>query len=145
MEAKSRERLHIAGAVGLYVPGKDGKEKKQRGIIIAEDANWLTMAHELGHALGLKDIQVCGIAKTMPKPGTKEEWCPKDWSNGYYAKRKGYHPVLTERLLMNNDGANRLDRLDIPSGQVFGADPSSRTGMINVGLNSLKRDNPDLH
>ena len=76
------------------------------------------------------------------------EWCPKDWSNGYYTKADGYHSKLISRLLMVNNGFEykRLERCDIPCGQVFGnADKIMNVGMKKVGLDSLKRENPDLH
>lgn len=113
-----------------------------------------TLAHETGHACGLRDIYpfvrnntnviICDIFNAgVVQAGYMN---PKDWGAGYY-QRDLLHTNLITRLLMYGYGSADDIRGHIPHGSVYGAyyprgSNLPVTGMSEVGLNSITNRQP---
>lgn len=88
----------------------------ESGIAVSENYNKTTLAHEIGHACGLKDIYIRNDETTLSVTGMPcKAWVPLDW--GWYP---GFvtQEVLVKRLLMY--GINTLDKGDMSRGDVHG-------------------------
>ena len=148
-------------ARGLSIP--------RDGIIIPEmkshlnDINYLTLAHELGHACGLHDIYHSKTRKTPPYTtysinndiNVNSLWIKNDCtyeeipSNatmsvaGYY-KNDLKHIKLLERLMMFGYGANAsgtlYKRRDFSRGDVYGVDMNCISHDVKTGLEGMVRN-----
>ena len=106
------------------------------GMVLTSFADGQTLAHEIGHAFGLRDIYVSNASKTnnvvtLKAVGVDErpssDRLELDWNCGcdghgaggvrYYGKSLMMRDII-ERLLMNGDGPAR--GRDISYGSVFG-------------------------
>jgi hypothetical protein len=112
--------------------------------------NARTVAHEIGHAAGLKDIYVEGESMNadgsitsvyLANDPVKKVWEPRDWNSGpepEYYNESLTQPGLVQRLLMYGEGSDT--KADIPSGQVHGLyKPSYAAGLVKVGLQDMTR------
>ena len=104
---------HIDGAAGANT---------KRGLVLGENANARTWAHELGHAFGFPDIYDVydGVALSVTG-GVSRIRMPQDWGS---ATDEGFYPRglqqadLVKRLLMY--GYTSQTKADIPYGAVYG-------------------------
>lgn len=113
-------------------------------IAMAKHASGISLAHEVCHVGGLRDIYVTYDNVSIADAGVvREEYIPKDWS-GYYP-RGLLHTNLITRLLMY--AYIVPDMGDIPLGRVYGVyrpmvngmlQPPEK-GMVPVGLQDLNR------
>ena len=88
----------------------------ESGIAISKNCNRTTLAHEVGHACGLKDIYLRDDETTLCVTGMPcKAWVPLDW--GWYPDYVTQE-VLIKRLLMY--GLNTSDKGDISRGDVHG-------------------------
>lgn len=86
------------------------------GIAVGANYNRTTLAHEVGHACGLKDIYHHHDEATLSVTGMpRKAWAPLDW--GWYPDFVTQE-VLVKRLLMY--GFNTTDKGDISRGDVYG-------------------------
>ena len=113
----------------------------RQGIVISANARMNTLAHEIGHALGLKDVYVvhqyapAGMCVSGP---VSEEKMPDDWNGG--TGQRYYRPgtrieSLIPKLLMYGNGVD--DKADITIGDVYGLWYSNRW---NVATHSFTRE-----
>jgi len=118
----------------------------EKGIVIAENGDDETVAHEVFHASGLKDIYTAEDAINGTNPvtgGISEDRLPDDWGGGYYP------PGLTQedmigRIIMKSGGA-ATPRRTLPRGKIYGwkhttedGNSPKTLGMANVGQESIK-------
>lgn len=121
------------------------------GIIIANNASDITLAHELGHACGWPDIYIQYGSESAITGPTSSALLPGDWNNGpgpaeYYDRYQTQAQLLTRLLMHGYPQGGR----DIPSGSVYGVYRFSlqasspiqgvlTTGLGPCGLDSLNR------
>lgn len=108
------------GGVELYfvnsLVGNATAFNRADGIVIGPNANYRTLAHEIGHACGLRDIYDSHSGTTLSVTGMPTKaYMPDDWG--------WYHPSLTqrdlvERLLMY--GYRSSSKADLSYGDVYG-------------------------
>ena len=88
----------------------------ESGIAVGKNYNRTTLAHEVGHACGLKDIYLRDDETTLSVTGMpRKAWAPLDW--GWYPDYVTQE-VLIKRLLMY--GFKTSDKGDISRGDVHG-------------------------
>ena len=110
------------------------------GIIIRSNASGVSLAHEIGHVCGLKDIYIDTNCQELHQP-LREQWAPSDWSNGtgcrYYSTMKC--PLdLIPLLLMHGVGVE--NRSDIPLGPIRGLlKDDTVSGRRNLGNAAVGR------
>ncbi|MFA7054418.1 MAG: hypothetical protein WC328_15505, partial [Kiritimatiellia bacterium] len=123
----------------------------QFGMIIANNASDITLAHELGHACGWPDIYIQYGSESAITGPTSSALLPGDWNNGpgpaeYYDRYQTQAQLLTRLLMHGYPQGGR----DIPSGSVYGVYRFSlqasspiqgvlTTGLGPCGLDSLNR------
>ena len=96
----------------------------EEGIVIATLGNGVTIAHEMLHDCGTKDIYtVQGQNAGDPIPGpVSQDRLPSDWGGGYYPPNLTQRELVS-RLIMRSGGIDGIDtapRRDLPTGTVFG-------------------------
>ena len=115
-------------------------------LVLTKNANGITLAHEICHVGGLRDIYAQRDGVSIADAGLvkAEYFDPKDWSP-YYPPDL-LHTNLITRLLMYGHWVP--NKGDIPHGRVYGVyaprdeegDPLPTTkGMVPVGLQDLNR------
>ncbi|MBQ7253034.1 MAG: hypothetical protein IJS32_10610, partial [Kiritimatiellae bacterium] len=121
------------------------------GLTIGTNATARTLAHELGHACGLKDIYTNrvsnGVSNSIPLSWRAgKSWVPRDWC--MEAPFGGYGELMQRdmppRLLMYGlDGPGAAERrADIPAGRVYGVNASAKRELIHVGLSGMGTREP---
>ena len=117
------------------------------GIVVS--TNWTndTLAHEIGHSFGCADVYPTHWDDTRIPLSDNivcKEHVPLDWNNGDGSRY--YSPSLTqmrliERVLMCGYRAG-LDRMDMPSGPIYGFDKRNECDMVDTGFfeNGTRRD-----
>ena len=131
----------------------------ETGIVVSKSSNRFTLAHELGHALGLKDIyyrvQVENsyghiVDRWLPSrdeiviPNYFRSW-PYDWGDetgrGFYGHSDTL-AVTIDRLLMN--GYNRQWTGDIPDGRLLGLANDADVDFQKVGVREIKKKDSEV-
>lgn len=102
------------------------------GIVISQDANWRTVAHEVGHACGLKDIYVDHDGTTLQVTGgSTRERMPQDYGRPDFAVP---HANRVKRLLMYGKSSDTKFR--ISGGDIYGLGRKIRrnetTGVLEI-------------
>ena len=122
--------------LGMYHPS---------GIIVRSAATAHTIAHEIGHACGWRDIY-CGSGDEVMSElyeGVRQSWMPEDWSNGtgcrFYDLLLPQYQAI-RRVLMYGIGSDL--KCDIPSGSVYGRSEDGLMENINVGRNTMMTASP---
>lgn len=93
------------------------------GIIVKDSISAITLAHEIGHLCGWKDIYFHsnGYAPGELNFRVSQERLPNDWNNGtgyqFYPKELTQAEVIRRLLMLGNGSATRGD---IASGNVYG-------------------------
>lgn len=104
-----------------------------RGIVIGPGANTRTVAHEIGHACGLRDIYVSYTNVTQYVEGRpSQDRMPDDW--GWYPPEIT-HANIVRRLLMY--GVNSTTKADISYGDVYGLWYTNRINTDNGKFEKL--------
>lgn len=117
----------IEDASGLFDPSPTG----QRGIAVSAGGSSIALAHEIGHACGLKDIycEKGGVSIDWTNH-VKSAWAPQDWNGGpsplYYESDRRQSELITRLLMYGVDDGFHTER-DIPLGKVYGVKVSSGT------------------
>ena len=130
----------IAAGAGLHSDPTLMPIDPRCGMAVKAGAELGTMAHELGHACGLKDLY-----KYTPGGGlvSEDKARPLNWSGG---EGTGYHTPslayrdLTYRAIMNAPQPSVL-RADIPLDCLTGLDGTNRIP-VSVGLNQMSTREP---
>ena len=132
------------------------------GVVVSKQASITTLAHELGHALGLEDCYVRfnrrdGMVASIiradePVDGGFFMFGACDWGmergRGFYGKDDS-KLVTMRRMLMHGTGTN--ERMDIPAGKVISLPHDARTelefGTCNpkVGADHIKQENQEVY
>jgi hypothetical protein len=127
--------ITFVSAFGIHSDQNFGGKDPRRGIAIKAAANLNTLAHEIGHACGLRDIRYpfVGDSVSVDFSGTS------NWSGG---EDTGYHPPNLEHdelvrwLLMYYMG--NAQKSDIAIGEIIGTNPDMQIPyLIGVGLNDM--------
>jgi len=120
----------------------------RRCLVVAKNATGMVLAHEIGHACGLRDIYATQDGLSIADAGVvKAAYLdPLDWGAGYYADDLQQTNLIT-RLLMY--GYIHPNMGHIPHGRVYGVYkprdaagnllPTTR-GMAPVGLKDFNRN-----
>lgn len=100
----------------------------RHGIVVSSTATITTLAHELGHALGLKDIYVSYQGIPQNAYGLVEEAkMPDDWNGGtgqrYYKPGTGMESLIPKLIMYGGGGTSRAD---VTIGDVYGLWYSNR-------------------
>ena len=122
------------------------------GVVVSQAASNHVVAHEIGHAFGLKDCYVKNSRRTpevvmasasssLSKGFFSNQCC--DWgsesNNGFYSASDTPMTIWPKMLMFGVDGA---DSADIPSGAVYSlrkmAASSLETFFSNVGADAIK-------
>jgi hypothetical protein len=126
-------------AMGLHSRGQWLGDPKG-GLAVAAHATLQVLAHEIGHACGLRDIPLDRLGNTLISEHLGGE---KNWSGGtgtgyYFSGLK--HADLIKRLLMF-ELANGI-QADIPLGDVWAYPALQAQGLspLSVGVNSMNRN-----
>lgn len=111
---------NATGGLELYfirhLEGRPTAFFRRDGIVIGHRANVRTVAHEIGHACGLKDIyDRASDAESAVAGSPSKDRMPLDW--GWYPPDVTHADVL-KRLLMY--GYASEDKADISLGDVYG-------------------------
>lgn len=86
--------------------------------MITTRASAYAVAHEIGHACGLKDIYVGKCPFPIAENALVEkDWVPNDWAGGYGGLK--HRELIIKRLLMYGV-ASATPGYDIPAGTVWG-------------------------
>ena len=122
-----------------------------RGIAIAAAADGVVLAHEVGHALGMRDVYPETPDAGLGLLEVRRELIPNDWNNGClgpvgrtpsseassrYYKSPLLQSQLIRRLLMNGmggSGGGLSAGIDIPYGSVYGFDSSDVLSDVDTG------------
>ena len=132
------------------------------GVVVSKQASITTLAHELGHVLGLEDCYVRfnrrdGMVASIiradePVDGGFFLFGACDWGmergRGFYGKDDS-KLVTMRRMLMHGTGTN--ERMDIPAGNVISLSLDARTelefGTYNpkVGADHIKQENQEVY
>lgn len=125
-----------------------------RELILGRDRHMVTLAHEIGHTFGLRDIYVKStmspdfhgtgmIHEITDDASSRLLQSDYDWNNGsgqrYYSLGEKHHELIG-RLLMNGSGRGRV-RADIPMSQVYGVGRflgGFQIRMVNVGVEDME-------
>ena len=107
----------LNGATGFHV------DNLGMFLGMATGLNNRTLAHEIGHALGLSDIYESRPSKKIDTGSlAKESWNPSDWNGGVwfprYYKEEREQAELVRRLIMY--GYTNANKSDLPLGRVYG-------------------------
>ncbi len=120
---------------GLWTP---------QGIVIPKDATYQTLAHELGHALGLFDCYVSfnrQIVEHGNEPISKDRLnhFSIDWGDetgrGFYGKEDTLAKLIQSYLMF---GVTRSASIDIPYGAVFAWPATGRQRFVSVGKKYIR-------
>ena len=129
-----------------FIPGLDENDENKKyeplgscnsqGIIVRDDANVNTLAHEIGHACGLYDIYYWkeNVDWSELLAAVKQNWASSDWNNGTGSRFYGAatsQADLIKRLLMLGEGSDI--KSDIPLGNVYGISEFLTKNNMNVG------------
>ena len=128
--------------VGTVRPANQGAFRSGSSIVIPRNASVVTVAHELGHYLGLRDcydywkwkrngavyrIDIDGGFD--PVSGDFFEFHPQDWGSeagrGFYEQGDSCASIIREFLMY---GYTSSDAVDIPHGTVRGLRPRALFG-----------------
>jgi hypothetical protein len=91
------------------------------GTILAANATGRTLAHEVCHACGLKDIYVSSTNTSLiVAGGVNETRMASDWSGGYYAAGIQQTGIIQKLLMYGIDNQASANKVDIPNGSVYG-------------------------
>ena len=129
----------LEDAAGVYTP---------EGIVISGEANFWTVAHEIGHAFGWPDIYVERDSTFRTVEGAPSASClPLD--NGFFPAGT-MQPDLVRRLLMYgiaSDTKGRISRGDVYGLQVLPAEVPGgarvlRFGLVPVGMSGVTNFSP---
>ena len=131
----------------------------ETGIVVSKSSNRFTLAHEFGHALGLKDIyyrvQVENsyghiVDRWLPSrdkiviPNYFRSW-PYDWGDetgrGFYGRSDTLATTI-DRLLMN--GYDRQWTGDIPDGRLLGLAKNADVDFQKVGVREIKKKDSEV-
>ena len=114
------------------------------GIAIERNAPLNTMAHEIGHACGLRDIYTDYGGTNVGSALVREAWEPQDWSGGIgpeFYNRTLSQEILIRRLLMHGTVLASMATLDIPTGEVSGVKRNENGTNYVIGLTKVGFDN----
>lgn len=132
--------------IGEFVRTPTVGLKTDRGLVITKRATWQTLAHELGHALGLSDCYEKSNGQLIDhgnEPVTRERFLhfDRDWGRetgrGFYEKDDTLEKIIRSYLM---HGVTDAERIDIPYGAVhawFRQDQNSQ-GFVPVGTRYFK-------
>jgi hypothetical protein len=117
------------------------------GCGLADNSDFMDLAHELGHACNLLDVyDESENGDPLPPGLVREVWLPRDWNSGpgplYYSPTLE-QSVLVTRLAMY--GYDAQAPVDIPKGRVYGymwstTGTNRLIGMVPVGLQDMERN-----
>lgn len=125
----------IEGANGLH-------EGSGRGILVSSLASINAMAHEIGHACGLKDVYVDRPGVAIGTNLTCSAWLPQDWNGGpspMYYESGTKQELIIKRLLMYGVDSSFATH-GVPMGNVWGVKVGSGTN-YTLGLTKVGVDN----
>ena len=126
-----------------------------RGIAVGRQGGLgLTLAHEVGHALGMRDIYAVGNGESLTLEEVREDFLQHDWNHGCSGpsdrlphwdgdagagSARYYTPgllqsALIRRMLMNGLSDSEGCGLDITYGSVFGYDKEGAKESVATGM-----------
>ena len=123
----------LVGMSRILAAKPNGQSAVDRQVSITS----ATVAHELGHSCGLKDIYTerNGVLLSAEGP-LQKEWISEDWGTQseeiHYYGQELTHPNLIRRLLMF--GVRSDNKRDIPVGSVYGLDRNGTDRNVFVGI-----------
>ena len=122
-------------AVGVLVGGAGSSRRTNNSLA-------RMVAHEIGHACGLKDIYIRDSSGSIKVDSLNSTYLPEDCSSGmsYYDNSFNYHHLLNRLLMYGTTGANTTG-FDISTGTIFGVGKNSAgnydTIQVEVGLRNM--------
>ncbi len=124
----------IMRTLGLHV----NSPKESVGLIMTKHGRNRVLAHELGHACGLRDIyRRSGLESFVSEKQIKNDWSGGK-GTGYY--RQGLtQNELIGRLLMDGEDEDLHKQVDISNGPVYGEDVQEKRRDIETGVRHMNR------
>ena len=103
----------------------------QTGLVVSSSAHISTLAHEIGHAIGMRDVYVAPDGGLEMTDVTRSSYSPNDWNGGNFCNVHGaprYYPFefrhsnIIRRMLMNglHETGNAAAGADITFGSIQG-------------------------
>jgi hypothetical protein len=118
---------HNTGGLEMYFVASIGNVDTlglngPNGLLLAVGSTGRTMAHEVGHACGLKDVYTESPSNTTLRvdgPITSDR-LPRDWGGGYYPAGTEQSEIVQNLLMYGSEDPNYLSKVDIPLGNIYG-------------------------
>ncbi len=112
--------IYLLNSISYLNQAALGFNEYSRGIALSATASGNTLAHELLHQCGLKDIYNNNGAAVVAGPVAADRMHQDDWGGGYYPQGLQQAGFNEGRLLMYGSGSSASVAADIPHGSVYG-------------------------
>ena len=117
----------------------------QCGLVVSSSAHLSTLAHEIGHAIGMRDVYVAPDGGLEMTDVTRSSYSPNDWNGGNFCNEHGasrYYPYgfrhssIIRRMLMNglHETDNAAAGADITFGSIQGYNALNIRMNVSTGV-----------
>ena len=117
----------------------------QTGLVVSSSAHISTLAHEIGHAIGMRDVYVAQDGGLEMTDVTRSSYSPNDWNGGNFCNEHGasrYYPFefrhsnIIRRMLMNglHETGNAAAGADITFGSIQGYNALNIRMNVSTGV-----------
>ena len=130
-----------------------------RGMAVSKNGTCQTLAHEIGHTLGMRDVYVEASMVSLGLEETRRSYFDGDWNGGcdgpvsydgvgtgsarYYERGRLHRSIVAELLMCGiSDADTTTEGRDLSFGPVFGIGTDGLKYKVDCGaFNDLGRDN----
>ena len=123
------------------------------GLVIAASGTGITLAHEIGHAFGMRDVYSASESGLEILGATCSDWLLDDWNGGclgggegrfrYYGGGRLQRDII-RGMLMDGEKVDAATGFDITYGAVWGFDEQGAQDCQDTGFftNTRRTDDP---